>query len=90
MPKTPSAPQFYKPTELATQITMSVQNMWGIIKMLADKFLQADRPDGKYVIMKDPNKPVVRIYSVPQETFEEDYEEEGEEDEEDEEGAEER
>ena len=40
--------------------------------------------DGKFVIVKDPNKPVLRIYSVPPNTFEDD---EDEEDEEDEEGA---
>ena len=30
-----------------------------------------EQPEGKYVIVKDPNKPIVRIYSVPLETFEE-------------------
>ena len=51
--------------------------------MLADKFMTLD--DGKYVIMKDPNKPIVRIYSVPAETFE-DEDEEDEEEGEDEDG----
>jgi translation initiation factor 3 subunit D len=78
------ATQFYKPQEFAHNITMPVQNMWGIIKMLADKFMSLD--DGKYVIMKDPNKGIVRIYSVPQGTFEEEEEEEDEEEEEEEEG----
>jgi len=73
------ATQFYKPTEFAAQITMSVPHMWGIIKMLADKFLSLD--DGKYVIMRDPNKPVARIYSVPLDTFENDDDEEEDEDE---------
>jgi len=77
------ATQFYKPQEFAHNITMSPQNMWGIIKMLADKFMTLD--DGKYVIMKDPNKPIVRIYSVPAETFE-DEDEEDEEEGEDEDG----
>jgi translation initiation factor 3 subunit D len=77
------ATQFYKPQEFAHNITLSPQNMWGIIKMLADKFMTLD--DGKYVIMKDPNKPIVRIYSVPAETFE-DEDEEDEEEGEDEDG----
>lgn len=68
------ATQFYKPVEFASNITLTIQNMWGIIKMLADKFLSFD--DGKYVIMKDPNKAVLRIYSVPQETFEDDEDDE--------------
>ncbi len=79
------ATQFYKPTEFAQQITMTLPNMWGIIKMLSDKFLAME--DGKYVLMKDPNKPVVRIYSVPAHTFEDD--DDGDEHEEDEDGAEE-
>lgn len=62
------------PQEFAENITMPIQNMWGIIKMLADKFMTYD--DGKYVIMKDPNKAIVRIYSVPPETFEDDDDEE--------------
>jgi hypothetical protein len=32
--------------------------------------------DGKFVVMRDPNKAVVRIYSVPMSTFEEDSDEE--------------
>jgi translation initiation factor 3 subunit D len=40
--------------------------------------------------MKDPNKPVVRIYSVPDSTFEDDDEEEEEDEEGGEGGAEER
>jgi translation initiation factor 3 subunit D len=74
------ATQFYKPVEFATNITLTLNNMWGIIKMLSDKFLSLE--DGKFVIMKDPNKPIVRIYRVPLSTFEES-------DDEDEDGSEE-
>jgi len=28
-------------------------------------------PEGKYVLVKDPNKPVLRLYEVPVNTFEE-------------------
>ncbi|TMW67211.1 hypothetical protein Poli38472_012327 [Pythium oligandrum] len=74
--------QSYKPDTFATQIALNQNNMWGIIKMLAELLLE--QPEGKYVIMKDPNKPVVRIYSVPADTFEEegaDDEDDGEDDE---------
>mmetsp|Transcript_38000 Transcript_38000/g.49199 ORF Transcript_38000/g.49199 Transcript_38000/m.49199 type:complete len:574 (+) Transcript_38000:24-1745(+) len=78
------ATQFYKPIEFATNITLTLTNMWGIIKMLAEKFLSCD--DGKFVIMKDPNKPIVRIYRVPMETFEDsDFDEDEEDGEEDDE-----
>jgi translation initiation factor 3 subunit D len=30
--------------------------------------------DGKYVLVKDPNKPTIRLYQVPADTFEEDEE----------------
>ena len=62
------ATQFYKPKEFATQITLNVNNMWGIIKMLVDLLL--DKDDGKYVIARDGLKPLVRIYAVPPNTFE--------------------
>ena len=32
-------------------------------------------PEGKYVLLKDPNKQVVRLYQVPDTTFEEDADE---------------
>lgn len=68
------ATQFFKPKELAQQINLSLNNIWGIVKMLGD--LLMSKEDGKYVLLKDPNKPTLRLYSVPVNTFEEDYGEE--------------
>lgn len=31
--------------------------------------------DGKYVLVKDPNKSMLRLYSVPENTFEEEIDE---------------
>eukprot|EP00588_Corethron_pennatum_P015549 CAMPEP_0194266726 /NCGR_PEP_ID=MMETSP0169-20130528/1538_1 /TAXON_ID=218684 /ORGANISM="Corethron pennatum, Strain L29A3" /LENGTH=638 /DNA_ID=CAMNT_0039007481 /DNA_START=55 /DNA_END=1971 /DNA_ORIENTATION=- len=73
--------QFYRPVDLAMQTAMSVGNIWGVIKMLVDMMM--GKPEGKYVLMRDPNRPVVRIYSVPPGTFEDDDDS----DEEDEAGA---
>lgn len=75
--------QSYNPTTFASQLALNQNNMWGIIKMLAELLLE--QPEGKYVLMKDPNKPVVRLYSVPQDTFEEEDEGDDEEDEADDE-----
>jgi translation initiation factor 3 subunit D len=74
------ATQYFKPKELATQINLGLTNMWGIIKMICDLLLSKD--DGKYVLMKDPNKATVRLYSVPLDAFdaEDDEEEEDGED----------
>jgi translation initiation factor 3 subunit D len=68
------ATQFFKPKDLAAQINLSIPNVWGILKMICDLLLS--KADGKYVILKDPNKPIIRIYSTPLNTFEEDEEEE--------------
>jgi translation initiation factor 3 subunit D len=64
------ATQFFKPKELATTIAMTLNNMWGIVKMICD--LISNQEDGKYVLLKDPNRPVVRLYSVPVTAFESD------------------
>lgn len=86
------ATQTYRPTDFAAQITLNQGAMWGIMRLFI-KLLE-DQPEGKYVIMRDPNKAIVRIYGVPAGTFEEDSDDEGDSgledggDEEDEEGKE--
>ena len=57
------ATQFFKPKDFATQINLSINNMWGIVKMLCELVL--NKEDGKYVLLKDPNKATVRLYAVP-------------------------
>jgi translation initiation factor 3 subunit D len=37
--------------------------------------------EGKYLILKDPNKPTLLLYDIPDHTFETDEEEESEEEE---------
>ncbi|CAH0474544.1 unnamed protein product [Peronospora belbahrii] len=72
--------QSYKPNTFATQIALNQNNMWGIIKMLSELLLE--QPEGKYVIMKDPNKPIIRLFSVPLNTFEEEGENDDDDDDE--------
>lgn len=64
--------QFYRPKDFAQQITLNEGNMWGIMRMFINLF--NDQPEGKYVIMRDPNKAQLKIYSVPPGTFESDDE----------------
>ncbi len=71
------ATQTYRPLDFASQITLSEGSMWGIFRLFVK--LLGDQPEGKYVIMRDPNKAVVRIYGVPMETFEESDEEDDDE-----------
>ena len=73
------ATQVFKPKDLSMQINLSTQNMWGIVKMISELLMKQE--DGKYVLLKDPNKATVRLYSVPIDSFEEVEEEEEEEDE---------
>jgi translation initiation factor 3 subunit D len=51
------ATQFFKPKDFAAQINLNLLNIWGIVKMICE--LLMSKEDGKYVLMKDPNKPIV-------------------------------
>ncbi|KAF9426094.1 hypothetical protein BGZ76_002909 [Entomortierella beljakovae] len=68
--------QICRPKEFAAQMGLQITNGWGIVKTVVDLALKL--PEGKYVLVKDPNKPVIRLYSVPKSTFDE-VEGEGEE-----------
>ncbi|KAF2739254.1 eukaryotic translation initiation factor 3 subunit D [Polyplosphaeria fusca] len=63
----------HKPRDFANQMALNLNNGWGIVRTIVDMCLKMD--DGKYVLIKDPNKPVLRLYSVPENTFEEEAEE---------------
>ncbi|XWS12636.1 hypothetical protein CRYUN_Cryun37aG0107000 [Craigia yunnanensis] len=64
----------YKPRDFASQINLNTANMWGIVKSIVDLCMKLN--EGKYVLVKDPSKPQVRIYEVPADAFENDYVEE--------------
>ncbi|XP_013417569.1 eukaryotic translation initiation factor 3 subunit D-like isoform X2 [Lingula anatina] len=68
--------QQFKPIEFASQINLSMDNGWGILRCIVDTLMKMK--EGKYLIMKDPNKPMIRIYDIPDNTFESDEEEEEE------------
>ncbi|CAO3631162.1 unnamed protein product [Mucor hiemalis] len=70
--------QAYKPKDFATQMNLSLNNGWGIVKAVVDMCLQL--PEGTYIMMKDPNRPILRVYAVPsEEDLDDDYEAEEEE-----------
>ncbi|KAF8908327.1 eukaryotic translation initiation factor 3 subunit D [Mucidula mucida] len=56
-----------RPAEFAGQLNVSVSNGWGIVRSVIDVCMKMK--EGKYVLVKDPNKPVIRLYSVPMSTF---------------------
>lgn len=74
--------QQFKPNEFASQINLSVENAWGILRCVIDICMKLE--EGKYLILKDPNKQVIRVYSLPDGTFSSDEDDEEEEEEEEE------
>jgi len=54
-------------------MNLSLSNGWGIVRTIADMCLKCE--DGKFVLVKDPNKSILRLYEVPVHTFEDDGEE---------------
>lgn len=68
----------YEPQKFALQINLSIDNAWGVLKMIAETLLA--QPAGLYSILKDPNKDIVRVYSVPDDEFDSSEEEDSDED----------
>ncbi|KAJ3304976.1 hypothetical protein HDU93_006338, partial [Gonapodya sp. JEL0774] len=68
----------FKPKEFAGQMNLNLNNGWGIVRTLIDRLWGYD--DGKYVLVRDPNKNMIRIYEVPTSTFDDEFAEEEEED----------
>eukprot|EP00963_Diacronema_lutheri_P008036 scaffold689_cov333-Pavlova_lutheri.AAC.17 len=73
--------QMCKPRDFAAQINLKVGNLWGIFKSIVE--LCRTLADGKYLLMKDPNKQTILLYQVPEDAFDPAEEEEEEEEEED-------
>ncbi|KAL2134530.1 hypothetical protein VTI74DRAFT_11574 [Chaetomium olivicolor] len=62
----------WKPKDFANQMNLQLSNGWGIVRTIADMCLQ--REEGKYVLVKDPNKSILRLYEVPAGSLDEDDE----------------
>ena len=52
-------------------MNLNLNNGWAIVRTFVDMVMKEPN-DGKYVLVKDPNKPTIRLYQVPANTFEED------------------
>ncbi|ERF69003.1 Eukaryotic translation initiation factor 3 subunit D [Endocarpon pusillum Z07020] len=62
----------YKPREFASQMNLGLSNGWGIVRTIVDLVRGlSGSEDKKYVLVKDPNKQLIRLYDVPLQTFEE-------------------
>lgn len=62
----------WKPRDFANQMNLQLSNGWGIVRTIADMCLK--REDGKFVLVKDPNKSILRLYEVPAGSLDEDDE----------------
>lgn len=56
-------------------MNLNLSNGWGIVRTIID--MVRGMKEGKYVLVKDPNKSLLRLYEVPIGSFEEVEEEEG-------------
>jgi translation initiation factor 3 subunit D len=54
----------FKPFDFLAQLNFDIFSGWGIVKTLVTMLME-NHPDGKYVLMKDPNKPQLLLYAVP-------------------------
>ncbi|KAF5003006.1 hypothetical protein FDECE_10428 [Fusarium decemcellulare] len=68
----------WKPRDFANQMNLSLSNGWGIVRTIADMCLNSANQDAKFVLVKDPNKSILRLYEVPAGSFDDDEEEEEE------------
>lgn len=75
--------QQFKPKEFADQTNLNMDNAWGVLRCIIDTCMKLK--DGKYLILKDPNKPTLLLYDIPDHTFETDEEEDSADDDEEEE-----
>ncbi|ROV97902.1 hypothetical protein VSDG_04942 [Cytospora chrysosperma] len=66
----------WKPRDFANQMNLSLSNGWGIVRTISDMVLKNEgAEDAKYVLVKDPNKSILRLYEVPAGSLDEDEEE---------------
>lgn len=63
----------WKPRDFANQMNLQLSNGWGIVRTIADMCLK--REDGKYILVKDPNKNILRLYEVPAGSLDDDIDE---------------
>lgn len=55
--------QQFKPNEFASQINLSMENAWGILRCVIDICRKLN--EGKYLILKDPNKVSNNTHTTP-------------------------
>eukprot|EP00397_Hematodinium_sp_SG-2012_P014502 GEMP01014744.1.p1 GENE.GEMP01014744.1~~GEMP01014744.1.p1 ORF type:complete len:574 (+),score=124.54 GEMP01014744.1:23-1723(+) len=59
-------------TESFSAIGMTESNSYGVIRSIIDLINGLSEGDGRYLLQKDPTKPVLRLHEIPWEFFESD------------------
>lgn len=77
--------QSFRPKEFAGQINLNMDNAWGILRCIIDYCLKL--PEGRYLILKDPNKPLLVLYNVPNNAFSSEDEKDDDDDEDEEQSS---
>eukprot|EP00920_Eleutheroschizon_duboscqi_P009156 GHVT01020955.1.p1 GENE.GHVT01020955.1~~GHVT01020955.1.p1 ORF type:complete len:574 (-),score=154.39 GHVT01020955.1:634-2355(-) len=57
------AVQPHKTADFAVQIGLKEENAWGVVRSIVDSVM--NKPDGRYVLLKDPTQPILRLYARP-------------------------
>jgi len=52
-------------SQLASNLNLAISNCWGVFAGLVE--LLRTQADGKYILIKDPNRLILRLYSCPEE-----------------------
>lgn len=61
----------FEPKAFARSIKVKASQLWGVLKTVVDN-LRA-RPDGSYLLLKDPNKSELHVYQVPAGEFDNEH-----------------
>ena len=61
--------QMYRPRDFASQIALNTNKMWGVLKRILQLCYKHLADGDKGVLLKDPNKPILRLYRVPDDAF---------------------
>ncbi|KAI0217247.1 hypothetical protein L0F63_002875 [Massospora cicadina] len=60
----------YRPQDFVSQMNFQLSTGWGIVHTIVNLCLQLE--EGHYMMVKDPNKPIIRLYSIPSDDLEAD------------------
>lgn len=66
--------QYVKPSVVARLVALNTQNMWAIMRHIIEVCMK--QPEGKYLLVRDPSKGILRLYKLPSGTFDDSSSEE--------------